>query len=69
MPIITRHRRLGNSVNRTVHKRIFGSMDNSTVIQYQDSGKTLGKSIADTLDMPSTDTIMSRDNDNPTYGT
>ena len=68
MPAIIRRRRLGTTVNRVVHKRIFGSMDNSTVIQYQDSGKTLGKSIADTLDMPSTDTIMSRDNANPIYG-
>jgi hypothetical protein len=68
MPVIFRHRRISNVVNRTVHKRVFGSMNNITVIQYQDRGSTLGKTIANTLDMPDTNSLVSNDNINPGAG-
>jgi len=40
-------------------------MNNMTVIQYNHKGKSLGKPIADSLDMDNIDSIVSNDNTNP----
>ena len=70
MPAIQRNRRLGTAIRGIIHKRTFGSMDNSTVLQYQDRGSTLGKTIANTLDMSDSDisSLVSNDNINPQAG-
>ena len=65
MPAILRYRRIGNQIKRNATRRVYRSMNNMTVIQYNHKGKSLGKPIADSLDMDNIDSIVSNDNTNP----